>query len=606
MIDFERKKAEILGRVDILALVSEHVTLRRSGRRWVGLCPFHSEKTPSFTVSPDRAAFKCFGCGKGGDIFSFVQLRENVTFTEALRMLADRAGIVLESSSAGDRTRGGRADLIQVNAWASSFFRRRLQHPEIGRSARAYVQKRGISAETEERFQLGLAVSAQPDLVSAARREGFDVALLEAADFVRRSEDGRHYETFRDRLMFPIRDATGRVIGFGGRTLVEDRAKYLNTRQNALFDKGGNLYGIDLAREAAAAAGRFVVVEGYTDCLACHQAGLTHAVATLGTALTDAQVSLMRRYTGEVTLLFDSDDAGEAAAERAVRVAIPQCMTVRLAHLPYGKDPSEYLEKHGISEFSDVLNGAIEALEFTWRTTQRRYAGESSDGRRREAVVDFLRIVAEAAEADAVDAIHRGLLVNQVAHLLRMRREEVDGLMRRLGSRRVRRAESTRGSTAELPSAAAKHEQAVWTTLLEVLLNEPGLASQWGTGPDVTRLQDERDRRIVQTVLTLVDELGEFHLTDVLARFRDADDLERIITLAERGAGRGNYARTFAVALEKLNRTAQDAEDVAGESTGMRDVAARTGFVPRRLARRAVTPVGADLNGTSQPVVEKT
>ena len=234
MHSFESKKREILDRVDIVDVVSEHVSLKRRGRSWVGLCPFHNEKTPSFTVSSERGTFKCFGCGKGGDVFSFVQTRENVAFMDAFRILADRAGVELIQASGTAASGPSRSDLASVNAWGTKFFRARLRHETIGASARHYLDGRGISAESAERFCIGLAANGLPDLRSAAEQAGIDVKMLIAADLIRKSEDGRTYETFRDRLIFPIRDATKRVVGFGGRTLVDDRAKYLNTRQTSL------------------------------------------------------------------------------------------------------------------------------------------------------------------------------------------------------------------------------------------------------------------------------------------------------------------------------------------------------------------------------------
>lgn len=605
MVNFELKKREILDRLDVLDLVSEHVTLKRSGRRWVGLCPFHTEKTPSFTVSPDLGLFKCFGCGKGGDIFSFVQFRENVPFIEAMRVLADRAGVELEESSPGQGPGVSRSAMAKLNTWAADFFRGRLMHESIGSEAREYVQSRGISDETSERFQIGLAVDASPDLRAAAIKAGFDDALLVEGDLLRHGDSGRHYETFRNRLMFPIRDATGRVVGFGGRTLVGDRAKYLNTRQNALFDKGRNLYGIETARDAARDAGRMILVEGYTDCIACHQAGHVNTVATLGTALTEAQVSLLRRYTDELVLLFDSDEAGEAAADRAIQVALPRCVTVRLTEIPDGKDPGEFLSRsQGVEAFSDVLKGAVDALEFKWRKTQRRFLGDGSAGQRREAVMDFMRVVAAAAASNAVDPIQRGLLVNQVAHLLGMRRDEVDQLMRQVKPRQ--RADEGRPASAEAsPSGPVDPEQAAWGTLLEVVLNEPGLLSGQEQLPNVGRIADGRDRRIAEAVFSLAGELGEFRISDVLAKFEDAADVARVSALTDRGAARGNYEKTFHLALERLVRAAGAKCSDELESAVMEKAKGRSGFVPRRFTR---TLLGSGTNDVSTPttVVEQT
>ncbi|RME36547.1 MAG: toprim domain-containing protein, partial [Planctomycetota bacterium] len=427
----------------------------------------------------------------------------------------------------------------------------------------------------------------------------------------RRGEDGSVYETFRNRLMFPIRDATGRVVGFGGRTLGDDRAKYLNTRETPLFDKGRQLYGIDLAREAVRAAGRVVVVEGYTDCIAAHQAGIGFAVATLGTALTDRHVSLLKRYADEIVLLFDSDRAGEAAAERAIRVAVPACVTVKLVRLPEGEDPCAFIGRSGSDAFEGVLKEAVDALEFKWRQTRRRFAADGSESRRREALMDFLSVVAEATASQAVDAIQEGLLVNQVAHLLRMEREEVAALLRRL----AKRTGSSRGTGARRASAeppvrpAGDREQSAWVQVLEVLLNEPGLISLVEEFPDVSRITDERDRRIARRVVELAPQEGADFLSDVLAGFTDPGDVERITTLAQRGERRGNYEETLRAALMRIARAVADERleeaksklaEVSGGEEAKEDaddprsrlasvhaaLRARKAYVPRRLARR--------------------
>ena len=604
---FETRKSQILDRVDILDLVSEHVSLKQRGPRWVGLCPFHSEKTPSFTVRPDMGFFKCFGCGKGGDVFSFVQFRENVSFVESMRMLADRAGVEMGDAGQTDASGPSRADVARVNAWAMKFFQGQLLNPQVGRSAREYVAGRKISDEMVERFGIGLATGESPGLQEAAARAGIANTLLVEADLLRRGESGDLYETFRNRLMFPIRDATNRVVGFGGRTLGDDRAKYLNTRQNLLFDKGRGLYGIDLARQVMSDRGRVVVVEGYTDVVACHQAGFTEAVATLGTAMTEMQVDLLRRYTDRIILLFDSDEAGTAAADRAIQVALPRCVAVQLARIPDGKDPSEFLGRGGVEDFSDVLNGAVDALEFKWTQTRRRFQGGQRDGQRREAVMDFLRVVAGGIDTNAVDAIQRGLLVNQVAHLLRMDRGEVDRMMTRLRSRRESRPATEQApAVAVRPVAERGAEQAAWTTLLEVLLNEPGVLADLDDLPDVGRIVDERDQRIAAVVRSLFAELGEFRLADVLARLNDPLEVERVMVLAHRGAERGNYEQTFGVNVERIRSALQEVSaerrhaDLVAESGGVvsaeqdrirlesigQEARKRRGFAPRRHVRR--------------------
>jgi len=564
VIDFETAKRQILDRVRIEDVVGEQVRLRRSGPRWVGLCPFHSEKTPSFAVNPDLGIFKCFGCGKGGDVFTFVQLRDRVDFMDSLRLLADRAGVTLPTrsgSSQAAESGPNRVDLLKAAAWGLTHFRSNLLNPTVGRSAREYLQHRGFSEATVERFGLGLASESAGAIRAAATRAGFDEAALLGADLIRADEQGRTYETFRDRLMFPIRDASGRVIGFGGRTLVDDKAKYLNTRQTTMFDKGRTLYGLDVARDAITSAGRAVVVEGYTDCIACHQAGFAETVATLGTALTEAHVDQLRRFSDEIILLFDSDAAGEAAADRAIGVALPRCVKVRLARVPDGKDPGEFLPRAGAAAFSDVLNGAVEALEFRWSATQRRFAGDASDASRREAVLDFMRVVRSSVDSRAMDAIQCGLMVNQIAHLLKIERADVARLLNKPATpRRADGPGESEGGDGPVEAAPRSARQAAWTHLLEVALNRPELLAAVELRPDAGQVADPRDRRIAEALWEALATSSSVTIADVLVRCGDPNDAARAVELVERGAARGNFEATLALCLERIGATSRDDE----------------------------------------------
>ncbi len=560
MYDLDRVKQEIVNRVGIVDVVSEHVTLKRRGSRWLGLCPFHSEKTPSFNVSPDKGFFKCFGCGRGGDVFTFVQLRENVGFGEALRMLADRAGVELRRPTRGsDATRKepSRADLAKVNEWAVKFFRRQLGDSAVGASAADYVLSRGFSPEIQAEFGLGYADGALDRLIDAARSAGFGPEVLLAADLLRAGERGDLYCTFRNRLMFPIRDTMNRVVGFGGRTLGDDPAKYLNTRQNALFDKGRGLYGIDRARQRVAELDRAIVVEGYTDCIAAHQAGFTETVATLGTALTESQVELLRRYGSTAILLFDADKAGEAAAERAIRVALPRHLVVRLARIPNGKDPADFLQNHDSDSFTELLNSGVDALEFKWQQTAQRF-GEDRGGRyRREAITEFMTVVAEAFQSGVVDAIDRGMIVNRIAKLVSVEAKEVHKLLQEAGRRTSYRSTVPAAvASSDPPETSRKldEEQAGLTLMLEVLLNEPGLFESCKDVFDPDRFADARDRGIAARVASLAESLGEFQVSEVLAGFEDPLVTSRVVELAHRGEGRGNFEKTLAMARTKLEQ----------------------------------------------------
>lgn len=517
---------------------------------------------------------------------------------EAFRLLADRAGVALDEprtvSSGIEGDEVSRQDIARVNVWALEFFRSNFTSG-AGQPAQEYFFGRGFSKSTAVTFGVGLAVENGRALQLAANRAGFAIPVLLAADLIRRGESGELYDTFRNRLMFPIHDQTGRVIGFGGRTLAEDKAKYLNTRQNALFDKGRNLYGIHLAREAMSSNGRVVVVEGYTDCIACQQAGVSETVASLGTALTEAQIDLVRRFCAEIVLLFDSDSAGETAADRAISVALPRSVKVKLARIPDGKDPSEFLQHHDKVAFSDVLKRAVDALEFKWLATRSRFSADTSDAAKREAIVDFLRVVGESASAQAMDAIQRGLLINQVAHLLQMGREEISRLMKPRPLRPSAPAAATRDAVTANTLRPRNEEQAAWTHVLEILLNEPALLHGFEQAAGFERIMNECDRRIAIALRDLSAESQEVRLTDVLARCSDTGDAERIGELVRRGAARGNFAATLRLAASRIAKH--------GKIESAEAVQTYRHFAPKRMVRGVVGGSSIDRTADSDGTV---
>ncbi|MFH0981177.1 MAG: DNA primase [Planctomycetota bacterium] len=554
MRNFHDVKERIRQSVDLVDLVSEHVSLKRAGRTLKGLCPFHKEKTPSFNVLPDRQIFKCFGCNAGGDVFKFVQLAEKVDFAEAVRILADRIGLELKPS----RVEGsgapaiGRADLGRANEWAAAWFRQQLLG-DGGVQARAYLEGRRIAPDVAERFQIGLA-PADGRLREAAQPAGLSTQLLLAADLLRVNEQGAPYETFRDRLIFPIRDVGQRCIGFGGRALGEARAKYLNTAANELFDKSRCLYGLPLAREEIRNRARVVVVEGYTDCIACHQHGFANTVATLGTAATEEQMRALRRYTDTAILLFDSDTAGQAAAERALAVALQYNLTVRIAQVPAGKDPAEYLQTTGPKEFSELLNSAVDALGFMWNRTLSRFRNQAGGSDRRQAVVEFVNLVRDSSRFGAVDTIQRGVVIHQIARLLALPANEVAGLL-------VQRSERVTRAPAKMPapgigtgplSAASDAEQLALVSLLEILVCEPGLLAEVREVFGAERFKDPALRHIAEVFLQLAEQRGDFTASDLLAGLESPAEAQMVADMVFRAEKRGNLSATLAGVREQL------------------------------------------------------
>ncbi|MBI3606673.1 MAG: DNA primase [Nitrospirae bacterium] len=350
-------------RVDLVDLVESYVALKRTGQNAVGLCPFHTEKRPSFTVSASKQLFHCFGCGAGGDLFSFVMQRETISFPEAVQLLARKAGVALpERDAAGVDRR--RQSLYDIHMAAADHFRDRLTSRE-GEAARRYLQGRRLTPESVDAFGLGYAASSWDDLSAALIAKGWTPSQLEEAGVVvPRTQGGGWYDRFRHRVMCPIRDVHRNVVAFGGRVLDDALPKYLNSPETPIFSKGRYLFGLDRARETVAATGTLVVVEGYFDVIATHQAGFANVVATLGTALTPAHLEVIRRLVTRVVLVFDPDAAGVRAALRTVDLFGPLDLRVDVVSLPGGKDPDRLIVEDGPDAFRSAVEAGRSLLAF--------------------------------------------------------------------------------------------------------------------------------------------------------------------------------------------------------------------------------------------------
>lgn len=350
-------------RVDLLEFIGAYVSLKRTGQNAVGLCPFHSDKRPSFTVSASKQLYHCFGCGAGGDLFAFVMQRESLSFPEAVQWLARKAGVPLPTRIA-DGVDRRRQTLCDIHAAAADHFRRRLAGRE-GDAARRYLQSRRLTPESVEAFGLGYAASSWDDLLTALTAKGWTADQIQDAGLaVPRQQGGGRYDRFRHRIMCPIRDTHGQVVAFGGRVLDDAQPKYLNSPETALFSKGRQLFALDVARQAVAANGTLVVVEGYFDVIAAHQAGFTNVVATLGTALTPAHLEAIRRLVTRVCLVFDPDAAGVRAALRTVDLFARIDLRVDVASLPGGKDPDRVIHEDGPEAFRAAIDRAAALTQF--------------------------------------------------------------------------------------------------------------------------------------------------------------------------------------------------------------------------------------------------
>jgi DNA primase len=517
---------EIRARIDIASFIGQYVPLRKRGNDLVGLCPFHAEKTPSFHVHPDRGFFKCFGCGAGGDVITFLQRSENLAFADAVRSLATKAGIQLEPETPqASRARSEREAIYDANRIAAAFFARMLKD-ERGAAARAYCRHRGFSEATVERFGLGYAPDSWSGLVSELERNGVDLELAAKAGLVKRGQRG-FYDFYRDRLMVPTYSTTGDVIAFGGRTIGDGEPKYLNTATTPVYTKGRHLYALNLARRAAQVDRTIVVVEGYLDCIALHQAGFENAVAALGTSFTAEQAAELRKYADYAFLCFDGDAAGSAAATKAIDVASKSIedtgLSVRIVLLPSGEDPDSFVRTHGAPALRRLLDEAKPALEFRIDTEIARLrAGFDSPARLMPKAEALIRALAPREEWDR--------WVVYVAGRLQV---NVDDLRNsRFLADRANFAPYVRAPIAQSRHISARVEPLSFEReVVGILLEEPALGWEYAARIEATRFRNEVYRRIYERIVEAGGALAT--TADVFGLF--AEDQRVLEVLAEVG-----------------------------------------------------------------------
>ncbi|MCX8130219.1 MAG: DNA primase [Clostridia bacterium] len=374
---------------DIVDVVSEYVRLERKGKDFFGLCPFHKEKTPSFSVVSTKQIFYCFGCGKGGNVINFVMNAENLDFIEAVKHLADRAHIQLpegESSEEIERARI-KQEILKINTEAARFFFNNLNN-SAGENARQYLKRRKISEHTIRRFGLGYSLEDWDSLYKYLVEKGFDISQIKQSGLILSNKNGGYCDRFRGRVIFPIFDIRGNVIGFGGRVLDSSLPKYMNSPETLVYNKGRNLYALNIAKNSGEK--RLVIVEGYMDVISLHQSGIINSVASLGTALTESQGRILKKYAEEVIISYDADTAGQAATLRGLELLSDIGCNVKVLIIPQGKDPDEFISKNGPEEFKKLIDKALSLVEYKIRILKNQINTESIEG-----TITFLNKVAE-------------------------------------------------------------------------------------------------------------------------------------------------------------------------------------------------------------------
>ncbi len=502
---------------DILRVVGEYVRLKKSGQNFTGLCPFHSEKTPSFAVHPVKQIYHCFGCGAGGDVFKFVMEMDKITFPESVRAVAEKCGIAIprarERTPEERRENQQRTSLVELHREAAAFFVQQLNATPEGRAAKAYLLDRGLDSEAMARFGIGFAPSGGEALLRAMKQK-FPEKVLEASGLFSRDQNGKLFDRFRRRVMFPIANDSGKIVAFGGRALGDDLPKYLNSPETPIYTKSNILYHLDRAKEALRQRDFAVLVEGYMDAIAVARAGISNVVASCGTSLTEPQVKLLNRFTRRIIVNYDPDTAGQAATERSLTILLEQGAEVRVLALPGGKDPDSFIRAEGAAAYTKLLNEAPPYVDYLI-SRARKMDMSTAEGKLR--AVNFLMPYVQRIP----DRILRSEWATRIAQQLRIeepvlresmrkaaseRRSEVKArpeLVGRVGKPAERRlvqmlieAEEFRSQLAQEIRADELHRGLESERILGMLVE----ACATGVRPDAAELAlalEERDRRLL-------------------------------------------------------------------------------------------------------------
>jgi DNA primase len=555
---------QVLSATDIVEFIGQYVALKKKGKEFAGLCPFHQDNNPSMYVTPVKQMFKCFVCGAGGNALRFLMDYEKVTFPDAVRALADRVGLEMPSDYAPSAPRGDGLDkrtLFGVAAWAKQFYRDQLFSP-AGKAALAYAKDRGLTDETIEQFELGFAPDAWDGLTQGARRKGYTAQqLVEAGLAAPRQQGDGVYDRFRNRLMFPIQDLSGRVVGFGGRALAADeRAKYINSPESILFDKSNQMFAMDVARDAIRNSRQAIVVEGYMDAIVAIQSGVPNVVATLGTALTAGHVRQLAHFASDVVLVFDADVAGASAADRALDEFIAQNISVRVSSIPEGKDPADFCLAQSGQAFIDHIAGAPDAMDHMLQRHMAAYRDAGGNLADRGRVVEsFLEKVVTSGAYGAIDNVRRGQLVQHIAHLLNLSAGELQQRMNQLGRRITTRSQQpTEGTEAPAQQEYTKRPL-VERQVLEVLINAPELFDSIVERMGPSDFSDPGLRLVAEQIWRL-GENGPWHLDQLLANERITAMGALVSDLATNGERRGNLEATLTGSVDAIVRRRDNVE----------------------------------------------
>lgn len=516
---------DIISRVDIVELISSYIPLKRAGRNFRALCPFHHEKTPSFMVSPDRQIYHCFGCAKSGNAFGFLMEYERLEFPEAVETLAKKVGVSLPQGQKQDsKTASLITQLYKINELTALFYESNLNSPS-GLEAKKYLLNRGINEMTVKLFKLGYASSNWDTLINHLRNKNIHLSLLEKAGLVLAKDGGGYYDRFRDRIIFPIFDIKSRVLAFGARLVPDtgkaagkdDSPKYVNSPETPIYIKGRNLYGLNFAKDAIRENDYVVIVEGYLDFIMPYQGGQKNIVASLGTALTIEQARLIKRYTHNVVMVYDADDAGQMATLRTLDIFIEEGMNVKVVSLPEGFDPDLFVRKNGIGNFKEKINQAENLFDYKLKILKSRYSIKDIEAKAlisSEMLLTINRFKNAILKAEYVKKLAQELDISE------------DALLQEIN--KIKEDKTYSDTYNQSPAKKASNVNPTEKLLIKLMLEEEELISHIRERLEPADFQDERTSRIVSLMFNLIEQ-GKNIEPNRLINYLNDDSISQII-----------------------------------------------------------------------------
>lgn len=525
------KISEIQRSLNIIDIVSDYVALKRTGRNFLGLCPFHHEKTPSFTVNVEKQIYKCFGCGEGGTVFNFLMKQEALTFPEAVKALAEKANIRIDSFNTKESSQNT-SILYEANEKATSFFTDMLLKTKDGKQSRDYVSNRLINDDSINKFRLGYAPNRWDSLVNKSKEWGVNTQVLEKAGLVITKQDKACYDRFRNRLMFPIFDSQNRPVGFGARVLDNSLPKYLNSPETPVFNKSKTLYGINLAKESMIRNRKVLLMEGYTDVIMAHQYGIDWSTAVLGTALTREHVRLLRRYCDKAILVFDADTAGQKSSERNLDIFIEEDFDVNVVLLPKDYDPYDFLVKNGRQSFLEQVEKAYDFFGFKIKLSETKWDMSSVSGKT-SAIDDVLSTAMKIP-----NFVKRELTIKRIAEEMSIEENILRDHLTRfkaLKSGQIDRNKFHEQKTGNLNKLKSGDYQ-VEMTILSIIINRNDLIRNVETDIGFDSFRNKEIRSIVERIYEIYSQKGQVTLNDVFPMLNTSEisrDLIDIISKQE-------------------------------------------------------------------------